>query len=132
MLRWGAAILLVAGLVVLPLHAVAATIPMFVMYDAVVSPTATSTLGAHEAARSGAAQGARPCINECDAAGLVYEAPSNSCVAVPVGADHAYDRALLEPRRVGEGAISGAAAATTATEALATESALARGAGTVG
>jgi hypothetical protein len=86
--------LVVLGGVLLPLRAVAATVPMLFAHDAMSGCTATTGFGGREAVRPDAAKADRPCINDYDAARLMYGATSNLHVFGGASADHAYDAAL--------------------------------------
>ena len=72
-LRHLAALLLLLGGVLLPLRAVAATIPTFIVYDGAVRSTATTALGRHDAVRP-ETERAR---TAWDDASFAYEALSN-------------------------------------------------------
>ena len=115
--RWRrlAALVLLVGIVLLPLRAVAATVTMLIAYDAAVSRTSTTTQASHHAVRS---EGEDPHINACDcdpAAPLAYDAPSSLRMTAGAGGAHTYDDALEHADRR-EGAIYDASAATTAAE----------------
>ena len=63
-------VLLLVGIVLLPLRAVAETVPMLFAYDAAVSPTATTVVGGCEAVRS---EAERPAFNDYDCAHVEYD-----------------------------------------------------------
>lgn len=102
-MRLFAALFVLVGIVVSPLRAVAATIPMLIAYDAEVRPTAMRALGRPDAVGSEKerAQAA------CDDATFAYDDSSTPPVAAGAGAVCAYDDALnlADRRGVGEGAI---------------------------
>jgi hypothetical protein len=106
-------VLLLVGIVLLPLRAVAATAPMLFAYDVAVRPTATTVVGGYEAARS---EAERPAFNDYDSAHVGYDDHSNPHVAAGAGAVHAYDD-LADRREASEGAIYDAPFATPAAEA---------------
>jgi hypothetical protein len=106
-------IFLLLGIVLSPLRAVAATIPVLAAYD----EAATTVLGRHDAVRSGPAEVEGRGIYDYGGARLAYDEASNAHVDAGAGAVHAYDAALEhtdQRERGGEGAICGAAAAPTA------------------
>jgi len=106
--RFLAALLLVVGIVLSPLRAVAMTIPMFIAYDAAVRPTATTADGRQGAVRS-ETEHARAA---CDDAAFTYDDSSNPPVTAGAGAVRAYDDApnLADRREAREGTIYGAPA----------------------
>ena len=139
-----AALLLLVGVVVFPLRAAAATIPMPIAYDAAVRPTARMAVGRLDAVRREAEHGS---INAYDPGRHSYDNPSNPHAGDGAGAVHTYDDAPESPdrrqvqdgvhgydaalehadrrelrgdftdrREVGEGVICGAAEATPAVE----------------
>ena len=112
---WQFAVLLVLGVVLSPLRAAAATIPVLFAYDVAVRPTATTVVGRYEAARS---EAERPAFNDYDCALVGYGDHSNPPVVRDERADDAYDRAPNLPERceVGGGVIYDAPAPTAATE----------------
>lgn len=113
-MRFVAALFLLVGLVLSPLHAVAATIPMLIVYDAAVGPTATTAIGTDNAVRS---ETGHSRITAYDDARFGYDKPSRPRLARGAGAFCTYDDALEHARaREVEGgeAIYDAPAATTA------------------
>lgn len=109
-----AALLLLLGIMLSPLRAVAATLPTLIAYDVAVRSTATTTLGERDAVRPEVARGR----TACDDATFAYDDSSNRPTAAGVGGILPYDDALNfgERREVGEGAISVVPAATAAAE----------------
>jgi hypothetical protein len=86
-----ARVVLFVGIVLSPLSAVAATVPMLLACDVPVGPTAMMLFGRSEAGRCGAE---RPATNDYDAARLAYGGWSNPLVVARVRVVHAYDDAL--------------------------------------
>ena len=92
-----ATFLLVVGIVLSPLRAVGATIPLLIAYEAAVLPTTTTVLGAVDVVRLEAEPSS---INEYDGAHPARYGSSNPHVFGGMGAVHAYDDALeLTERR---------------------------------
>jgi hypothetical protein len=128
--RFLLSMVLVVGIVLSPLRAVAATIPTFIADDAGVLPTTTMVLQGQDAVRPEAEPFS---VNDYDGARLAYigasspygtgEATAYGSPLNPypagIGGVLAYDRALnlTERREPSEGVIYCAAAATTAAEA---------------
>ena len=115
------AVLLLVGIILSPLHAVAATIPMLIAYDAAVRRSPTTSQVAHDGVRP-EDEGPRINAYDCDAAVLlVYDDAPNLRVIAGAGGVHAYDRALelSERREVAWGPIYAAPAATPAAEGVA-------------
>jgi len=110
-----AALFLLVGIVLLPLHAVAATIPTIIAYDVAVRSTGTTTLGKRDAVQP-EAESAR---TGCDDATFAYDDSSNRPTAAGIRGILPYEDALNfgERREVGEGVIYAAPAATVAAEA---------------
>jgi hypothetical protein len=123
-MRWlgnlAALVVVLLGIALSPLRATAAEIPPLVVYDAAVGLTPTTNQASHDAVRP---KGEGPRINayDCDAARLFgYDDAPNLRVIAGAGVP-AYDGALEHADRRdvrGTGAIYGAAAATTAAEAV--------------
>jgi hypothetical protein len=110
-------LLVLMGVVLLPLRAVAATVPMLIAYDGVVRPTATVRVEARPSPRA----------ERCSASDYVYDdtrdgydGTTTRRVIDAAGGVHAYDHALnlAKHREVAEGVIYGAPAATAAAEGL--------------
>jgi hypothetical protein len=95
MARFGralAVLVLVVGIVLSPLRAVAAALPMLFAYGAAVPPTATIPVGRSAAVRSEAKPRG---INDYDRLLLAYSGPSKPHVAAgAAGAIRTYDGAL--------------------------------------
>jgi hypothetical protein len=110
-----AALVLVLGVVLSPLRAVAATVPTFIAYDAAAGCTATTVLGRLDAVRGEAEHRS---INARDPGRRSYDNASNPHVAAGAGAVHAYDDApnRVERRELAGGLIYAAADPTTAAE----------------
>jgi hypothetical protein len=121
MRRFVALVVLLAGIILSPLRAVAATIPALIAYDAAVRPTATTRIVSEPSP-----QPEPRSANEYgyDGALVRYDGPSNPPVAAGTGAVHAYDGTLelTERREVAEGVIYDATVATVAAEAVAPSS----------
>ena len=111
-LRHLAALLLLLGGVLLPLRAVAATIPTFIVYDGAVRSTATTALGRHDAVRP-ETERAR---TAWDDASFAYDDSSNRSIALGVRGGLTYDDTLnlAERRQVTKGAIYEVPTATAA------------------
>ncbi len=115
----GALCFVVLEMVLSPLRAVAATVPVLFAYDAAVRPTTTTAFGRNDAVRP---EAERPAFNDydCDAAALYgYDASSNRPWIACAGAVHAYGDALEHANRGeadGEGVIYKRPFATTAAE----------------
>ncbi len=95
-----AALLLVLGIVLLPLRAVAVTIPVLIAYDEAAGRTTTTTaLGRHDAVRR---ETERAGTVAYDDARFEYGMPSRPCLAPGEGAGCAYDYTLesIQPRGV--------------------------------
>jgi hypothetical protein len=121
--RFALRVVFLLGVVLSPLRAVAATVPVIFAYDAVVPPTATTGHNGNNAARSEAAKTEPRATNDYDGACRVYATPSNPRVAVGVEAAHPYDVHAYDDalnfaawREVGEGVVCDAAAPTSAAE----------------
>jgi hypothetical protein len=116
-LRRGATLVLLVGIVLSPLRAAAATIPMLIAYDAAVGPTTTIRTGAGPSVRP-ARRGAREYIYDGGLNG--YGGTANSPTFGDAVAIHAYDDTLnvADRREVGEGVSYAAAAATTPAEGV--------------
>ena len=101
--------LVVLGLVLSTLRAVAATIPVLIAYDAAVRPWTTTQVETGSSLRR--EHGGLP-EYAYDGAHHGYDQGSNPLAVGGEGADHAYDRAVesLEWREVGGGVISTAVA----------------------
>jgi hypothetical protein len=112
-----AAFLLVLGIVLSPLRAVAATIPMLFAYDAAVVLAATARVETGPALRS--ERGGTP-EYDYDAVHVGYDSTTNSQGVGGVGAVLAYGRTLdlADRREAGEAAIYAAPATTTAAEGI--------------
>src|SRR5580658_6354371 len=113
-----AAVLIVMSIVLSPLRAMAAALPVFVATVQAVGPTATTQLRRADAVRGEAEP---PRINTHDAPLFGYDDPANPRVSPGAGAVHAYHGNLefAHRREVhSEGAIYDAPIPTTATEAV--------------
>ena len=98
-----ASLVLVVGIVLSPLRAMAATIPAFIPYDASIRSTATTPLGRHDAVQPETER----VRTACDDAAFASHDPSNRPAAAGVRGGLAYDDALnlAERRELTEGAI---------------------------
>lgn len=110
-----AALVLLAGMVLSPLRATAATVPTLFAYDAAGGAMPTTAFGREDALRCGAEPS---CIGGYDQGGASYDVAANPRVVAAVRTIQAYDDALELPERceVGEGVIYSAALALTAAE----------------
>jgi|CZKU01.1.fsa_nt_gi hypothetical protein len=91
-----AALLIVVGILLSPMRAMAATAPMLVVTVRVVWTTATTQLGGADAVRR---EAAHPSINAYDAARSRYDDLSNARVAPGLGEAGAYDGHLEHAER---------------------------------
>jgi len=109
-------LLLLVGIVLSPLRAMAATIPVLTAYEVAVRSTATTVLGKHDAVRPETERARTACAD----ATLAYDEFSNWPTAAGLRGVLAYDGAveLTERRELTEGAIYDATAPTTAAEGL--------------
>ena len=117
--KLSALILLLVGVVLSPLRAAAATIPMLIAYDVPGRPAATIAFGRHDGVRPKAGQ-ARSTTYDDTLQG--YDRPSRPPLARDAGAVCAYDDALEHADRrevFGQGAICDAIAAPIAVEGVA-------------
>jgi hypothetical protein len=112
-----AALVFIVGIVLLPLRAVAATLPTMIAYDVAVRSTATTTLEKRDAVQP-EAESAR---TVCDDATFAYYDSSNRPTAAGIRGIVPYDDApnFGERREVGVGVIYVARAATAAAEGVA-------------
>ncbi len=109
------AFVVVVGIVLSPVRAVAATIPTLIAYDAAVRPTTTTRVEAGPSRRPNL-RGVPEYVY--DAAHVGYDGAASPQVTNGAGTLHAYDNALnfAERREVVEGAVYDAPATTTAAE----------------
>jgi hypothetical protein len=115
--RWSwieALFVVVVGIVLSPLRAVAATVPMLIAYDSAARPTTATGVGTCDAVGREAEY---PSINAYVAGDRSYGGASNPHVACGSGAVHAYDDALEHADRR-EGPIYAAPHPTAAAEGL--------------
>ena len=110
-----AAAFVIVGIILSPMRAAAATVPMLIAYDVAVPPMATLRVEAGPSLRS--ELGGVP-KHVYDGARFGDDGPSKPPVAAGAGAVHAYDNALelAERREAANGVIYAAPAATTAAE----------------
>lgn len=108
-------LLLVAGIVLSPLRAVAATVPVLSAYDAAVQPTAATAFLRLDAVRP---ERDGPPEYAYDAVHVGYDGAANAQMVARAGAIRPYGRPLNFPNwhEVGEGVIYDALTATTAAE----------------
>jgi hypothetical protein len=115
LIRWCrlAALFLIVGLVLSPLSAVAATVPMLIAFDVATWSTATTAHGRQDAVRH---ETERTRVTAYDDATLGCDDASNPRTTAGFRNVRAYDTALelTERREVAEGAIYDAPAATAA------------------
>lgn len=114
------AVLVLVGIVLLPLRAVAGTITVLFAYDAAVGPTATAPVETGPSLRP--ENGGVP-EYVYDEAHDRYDDGETPTVLLGARAAHGYDRALalLDRREVGDGVIYAAADAPTAAESFANQ-----------
>jgi hypothetical protein len=116
--RYLSVLLLLVGVALSPLRAVAATLPMLIPYDAAVGPTAMAAFDGGDAVRPEGVEAKSPAFHDYDGARLAQEGASNPPVAPRAPGVHAYDDALelLERRELAKGPIFDAAVPTAAAE----------------
>jgi len=104
------ALLAAMGLVLLPLRAAAATVPMLIAYDVAVPPMTTMLVERPDTVQ----REVEPASNDYDRACVGCDDPWNPPVAAGAADIHAYDDTfeLLEQRERAKGAIYGAVVAT--------------------
>jgi hypothetical protein len=111
--RFLAGLFLLVGIVLSPLWAAAATIPMLIAHEAAVRPTSTTALGRQEAVRPETAYARSTAYDDAD---FGYGKPRGLTRGARV--IHAYDDAVkfAEPRALVDGVIYDALAASPAAE----------------